>query len=209
MGLQIRPLWDPTGSVSVEVDEARRELVVTANGGRTQFVLRERQPGRLGWVEQAPGRRGARNVPVSVGDVVCHCLREWDAEQAVLALSERAAARATARGGQWEAAGRRVAGQVRAAPRRRRVSTLPFRVLLEHRSGGAEAGAPTVARAAERAAYLTATGRSDTQRLRRRSGLAQHRDGHRDQPGWQRSVRYETGLALCRAVELDPVELGL
>jgi hypothetical protein len=206
MGLRIKPLWDPTGTVSLEVDEERRELVLAAGGEQLRFVLREDRPERLGWVEQRLEGGRARRRRVAVGEVVCHCLREWDAEQEVLALSERAAARAVKRGGRWAAAGRRLADQARAAPRRRRVSTLPFRVLFEHRSNGAQAGEPTAAPAAERAGYLTAEGRSDTQRLRRRSGLARHRDGR---GGWQRSVRYETGVVLCRAVEVDPVELGL
>src|SRR5215216_5115848 len=51
MGLRIRPLWDPTGTVSLEIDEERRELVVSAEGERLRFVLREDRPERLGWVE--------------------------------------------------------------------------------------------------------------------------------------------------------------
>jgi hypothetical protein len=209
MGLRIEPLWDPTGAVSVEVDDERRELVLAARGEQLRFVLREDRPERLGWVEHRLEAGRVQRRRVAVGEVVCHCLREWDAEQEVLALSQRAAARALARGGRWAAAGRRLADQARAAPRRRRVSTLPFRVLFEHRSNPVRQGALSAALAAERVGYRTADGRSDTQRLKRRSGLARHRDGRRGRSRWQRSVRYETGLALCRAVEVDPVELGL
>jgi hypothetical protein len=209
MGLRIKPLWDPTGAVSVVVDEERRELVLAARGERLRFVLREDRPERLGWVEHrlADGRVQRRRV--AVGEVVCHCLREWDAEQQVIELSEQAVARALERGGRWEAAGRRLADQTRAAPRRRRVSTLPFQVLFEHRSNAARETPITAALAAERIGYRMADGRSDTQRLLRRFGLADHRDGRGGRNRWQRSVRYETGVALCRAVEIDPVELGL
>lgn len=210
MGLQIKPLWDPTGSVSVEVHDDRREVVVTAEGERLRFVLREDRPERLGWVEQrVEDGRVRRRRRVAVGDVVCHCLREWEAEQEVLALSEQAAARALERGGRWLAPGRRLADQARAARRRKRVSTLPFQVLFAHRSGTAREGPLTAALAAERIGYRMADGRSDTQRLLRRFGLACHRDGRGGRSRWQRSVRYETGVALCQAVAVDPVELGL
>jgi hypothetical protein len=209
MGFRIKPLWDPTGSVSVEVDDERGELVVAARGERLRFVLRDDRPERLGWVEHRGEGGRVRRRRVAVGEVACQCLREWDAEQQVLALSRRAAARALGRGGAWAAAGRRLADQTRAAPARRRVSTLPFRVLFEHRSNPARDDALSAALAAERVGYRTADGRSDTQRLKRRSGLARHRDGRGGRSRWQRSVRYETGVALCRAVELDPVELGL
>src|SRR5918992_3456255 len=101
MGLRIEPLWDPTGTVSVEVDDDRHELVVTAEGEELRFALREDRPERLGWVEQRREQGRGRRRRVAVGDVVCHCLREWDAEQEVLALSWRAAARALGRGGRW------------------------------------------------------------------------------------------------------------
>jgi len=210
MGLQIRPLWDPTGTVSVEVHDDRRELVVSTGGDELRFTLREDRPDRLGWVEQqVRDGRVRRCRRVAVGDVVCHCLREWDAEQEVLALSEQAAGRALERGGHWAAPGRRLADQARAARRRKRVSTLPFQVLFAHRSGSVDAGSLTAAVAAARIDYRMADGRSDTQRLLRRFGLACHRDGRGGQSQFQRSVRYETGVALCRAVAVDPVELGL
>jgi hypothetical protein len=93
MALEIRPAWDRSETVMLKLCDHRRELVVSAGGERMQFVLREARLGRIHWVERAPGRRGARNVPVSVGDVVCHCLREWDAEQRVIELSLAAADR--------------------------------------------------------------------------------------------------------------------
>ena len=205
MGLSVRPLWDPTGTVSVEVDDERGRVVVTARDERLTFVLRESRPERLGWLERRVQDGRVRRRRVSVGEVACHCLREWEAEQRVLALSRQAAARALARGGRWTDPGRRLADQVRAARRRRRVSTLPFRVLLEHRSGGGL----TAAVAADRAGYRLADGRSDTQRLLRRCGLARHRDGRNGRSPKQRTVRYQTGVALCRAVAVDPGELGL
>jgi hypothetical protein len=209
MGLRIEPLWDPTGAVCVEVDDERRELVVRTSDELFRFVLRANRGGRISWVEREPGRRGVRNVPVSVGEVVCHCLGEWEAEQRVLALSRQAARRALSRGGTWARAGRRLANQTQAAAGHRRVSTLPFRVMLEHRERPARRAAPTTALAAQRSGYLTAAGHSDTQRLRRRAGMASSREGGDGGQGWQRLVNYETGIALCRAVELDPVELGL
>lgn len=207
MGAQIRPLWDPTGEVSVELDERSRELVVRARGERLEFELREDRPERLGWIERRvlDGRVGRRRVPV--GDVVCHCLRELEAEEGVLALSRRAARRALRLGGPWSGPGRRLSDQATAARRRQRISTLPFQVLFEHRAAGEHA--LTSAVAAERIGYRTPAGRGDTERLRRRLGLAPQRDGRGAEGRLQRAVRYETGLALCRAVDVDPVELGL
>jgi hypothetical protein len=209
MGLRIEPLWDPTGAVCVEVDEERRELVVRAGAELLRFVLREERPERLGWVECRPAHGTVRRRRVAVGEVVCHCLGEWEAEQRVLELSRRAAGRALRRGARWAAAGRRLADQTRAAPRRRRVSTLPFQVLFDHRASPTREAPLSAALAAERVGYRTAEGRSDTQRLRRRAGIARHRDGRDGRARWQRFVNYETGVALCRAVDVDPVELGL
>ncbi len=209
MGARIEPLWDPTGTVSVEVDQDRRELVVTARGERVEFALAEERPERLGWVERRAEDGRVRTRHVSVGEVVCHCLREWEAEQQVLELSRKAARRALKRGGPWAGPGRRLGDQATAARRGRRVSTLPFQVLFAQRSSPANSAPLTASLAARRMGYQAAGGRTDTQRLLRRLGLACHRDGRGGEGRRQRSVRYETGVALCRAVEVDPVELGL
>jgi hypothetical protein len=209
MGLLIKPLWDPTGAVSVEVDDEGPEVVVRTGVEVLRFVLSEHRSDRLGWVELRHSNGAVRRRRVAVGEVVCHCLREWDAEQRVLELSRDAARRALARGGRWAAAGRRLADQTRSAPARRLVSTLPFQVLLGHRPSAVRDAIMDIATAAQRSGFVTADGRSDTQRLRRRAGVARHRDGRIGRSRWQRVVRYETGVALCRAVEVDPVELGL
>lgn len=209
MGTQIKPLWDPTGTVSVEVDQDRCELVVRAGAQLIEFALAEERPERLGWVERRAEDGLLRHRRVAVGEVVCHCLREWEAEQQVLELSGRAARRALGRGGPWADPGRRLRDQARAARRHQRVSTLPFQVLFMQRSSDAHTAPLTATLAAQRMGYQAAGGRVDTQRLLRRLGLACHRDGHAGQGRRQRSVRYETGVALCRAVEVDPVELGL
>jgi hypothetical protein len=208
MALEIKPTWDRGETVRLRLCEQRRELVVSAGGGRMQFVLREERPGRIHWVERTPGRRGARNVPVSVSDVVCHCLREWDAEQRVIELSLAVAARAQRRGERWERAARRLAGQARAARRRESVSTLPFQILFQHLSHPEREGPLTPSLAAERIGYH-AGGRPDTSRLLRRLGLADQRDGTAHRTRRQRTVGYRTGLELCRAIDVDPVELGL
>jgi hypothetical protein len=208
VALEIRPGWDRSETVRLRLCEERRELVVSTGGERMHFVLREALPGRIHWVERAPGRRGARNVPVSVGDVVCHCLREWDAEQRVIELSLAVAARAQRRGGRWERAAKRLAGQAYAARRRESVSTLPFQILFHHLSDPQRERPLTTSLAAERIGYR-AGGRPDTSRLLRRLGLADQRDGSVRKPRRQRSVGYRTGLELCRAIDVDPVELGL
>jgi hypothetical protein len=208
VALEIRPVWDRSETVRLRLCEERRELVVSTGGERMHFVLREALPGRIHWVERAPGRRGARNVPVSVGDVVCHCLREWDAEQRVIELSLAVAARAQRRGGRWERAARRLASQAHAARRRESVSTLPFQILFQHLSDPEREGPLSPSLAADRIGYL-AGGRPDTSRLLRRLGLADQRDGTARKPRRQRSVGYRTGLELCRAIDVDPVELGL
>jgi hypothetical protein len=209
MGLQIKPLWDPTGTVSVELHDERPEAVVRTEVEVLRFVLKEDRADRLGWVEYRYTSAAVRRRRVAVGEVMCHCLREWDAEQRVLELSREAARRALARGGRWAAAGRRLADQTRSAPARRLVSTLPFQVLLGHRPTAVRDAVVDIATAAHRGGYLTTDGRSDTQQLRRRAGVARHRDSRSGRSRLQRSVRYETGVALCRAVDVDPVELGL
>jgi hypothetical protein len=124
MTVETSPTWDPTETLRVRVDSERRELVVTAGGERIAFALRGDRPDRLGWVRLTPPRRR-----VAVGDVVAHCLRQWDAEQEVLAISIRAAEQASRRGGSWRPAAKRLRAQVCSARRSRRLAVLPFQVL--------------------------------------------------------------------------------
>ena len=208
MALEIRPGWDRSETVRLRLCGERRELVVSARGELIHYRLREDTPDRLGWVEQRLDRGLVRRRRVAVGDVACACLREWDAEQRVIELSRGAAARAQRRGGRWERAAKRLAGQACAARRRESVSTLPFQVLFQHLSDPEREGPLTTSLAAERIGYR-AGGRPDTSRLLRRLGLADQRDGTARQTRRQRSVGYRTGLELCRAIDVDPVELGL
>lgn len=208
MAVEIRPGWDRGGTVRLRLCEERRELVVGAGGELTHYRLREDAPDRLGWVERRLERGLVRRRRVAVSDVACACLREWDAEQRVIELSLAAAARAHRRGGRWERAAKRLAGQAYAARQRESVSTLPFQVLFQHLSDPEREGPLSPSLAAERIGYR-AGGRPDTSRLLRRLGLADQRDGTAGRTRRQRSVGYRTGLELCRAIDVDPVELGL
>ncbi|MDQ3647588.1 MAG: hypothetical protein M3433_03200 [Actinomycetota bacterium] len=207
MTVEIRPTWDPSGTVSVCVSAERRQLVLCAEGELRQFELVEERAERLGWVERELEDGLVCRRRVSVGEVMCACLREWEAEQAVVEVTQRAVARAKQRGGCWQAAGERLEGQLRSARCAARVSAVPFRVLFRHRSDPRQERAMSVSEAAERVGYLTVEGKPDTQRLRRRLGLAHHSDAQG--PRFQRAVGYRTGLALCQAIDVDPVELGL
>jgi hypothetical protein len=208
VALEIKPCWDPSGSVSLRLCEERRELTVSADGELLLYRLRDDRPERLGWVEhrRTGGHECWRRVPVS--HVVCACLRERDAEQLVIALSLAAADRARRRGGAWHQAGNRLASQAHSSRQRSRVSTLPFQVLFRHLSDPRRERPLTPSLAAERIGY-TARGRADTSRLLRRLGLAEQRHGTTGAARRQRSVGYRTGVELCRAVDIDPVELGL
>ena len=149
---------------------ARRE-----GAGRSGSSSRCARSARSGSAGSSGARRtaGCRPDTSSVGEVVCHCLREWEAEQQVLELSRRAARRALRRGGPWAGPGRRLGDQATAARRGRRVSTLPFQVLFAERSSPRAHEAPLSATlAARRIGYEAAGGRCDTQRLLRRLGLA-------------------------------------
>jgi hypothetical protein len=207
MTLEIKPSWDRSETVTLGLCEERRELVVTADGEVARYRLCEDTPDRLCWVERSEGgREGRRRVPV--GEVVCACLREWEAEQRVIELSLGAAERARRRGGRWPAAAKRLAEQARSARRRSRVSTLPFQVLFRQLSDPGRERPLTSSLAAERVGY-TAAGRPDTSRLERRLGVRGQRDRRAGRARRQRFVGYRTGLELCRAIDLDPVELGL
>jgi hypothetical protein len=208
VALEIRPGWDRSGTVSLKLCEERRELVVRAGGEVTRYRLRDGAPDRLGWIEVRRDGGRVRRRRVAVSEVACACLREWDAEQRVIELSLAAAARADRRGGRWQRAARRLAGQAHSARRRQRVSTLPFQVLFQHLSDPRREGPLTTSLAAERIGYR-AGGRPDTSRLLRRFGLAAQRDGTARRTRPQRSVGYRTGVELCRAIDVDPVELGL
>jgi hypothetical protein len=205
MALAITPSWDPSGTVGLRIDQARGMLVVRDDGEETRLRLRRDRPERLGWWRREG--RGAW-VPASVAEAVCHCLREWEAEQAVLGMSRHAAERAIARGGAWRGVGLRLRRQCGDARRGSRLLALPFQKLWRHLTEEApEAARLSKTVAAERAGYGMSDGRLDTVRLERRLGLAaQMKDGTRKR---NRFVNYETGLALCRALDRDPVELGL
>jgi hypothetical protein len=126
----------------------------------------------------------------------------------VIELSLAAAERARRRGGRWPAAAKRLAEQARSARRRSRVSTLPFQVLFRQLSDPGRERPLTSSLAAERIGY-TAAGRPDTSRLERRIGVRGQRDRRAGGARRQRFVGYRTGVELCRAIDLDPVELGL
>src|ERR671924_356209 len=124
MNIEIRPIWDPTGTLRILVDSDRRELVLSVDGQRIEFILQAEQPDQLGWLQwTAPCRR------VSVGEVVAHCLREWEAEQAVLEMTHRAARDAARRGGAWWRAATRLRTQARSARNSQRLAVLPFQLL--------------------------------------------------------------------------------
>jgi hypothetical protein len=208
MSVVIAPRFDPTGTVCVEIDAARREVVVTDDGEVFRYVLDERSAERLGWSRRDRGRRA---VPATVGEIVNRCLRDWEAEQAVAELTLAAAVRAERRGEDWAEAAARLRRQLQAARRLRRLPARIFQkwwvYLADERRP--EGGRLTEPVAALRAGYLTADGDPDTARLLRRLGIA---DSARSRCGvCSRSthVNYETALALCRALGRDPVELGL
>jgi hypothetical protein len=202
MTLEIRPTWDPTGTLRVVVDRDRCELVLSVDGQRIEFILRAEEPESLGWLRWTPPCR-----PVPVGEVVAHCLREWEAEQAVLELTERAARDAARRGGAWWPAATRLRAQARSARHSRRLAVLPFQLLWRDLARR-KSGHLTASTAALRAGYRTPDGRGDTSRFERRLGVRPVGSGD---GGATRNttVNYETGVTLCRAFGRDPVELGL
>lgn len=205
--LVIAPRFDPTGTVRVEIDAARREVVVTDEGEVFRYVLAEREPDRLGWVL----RHGRRACPARVADVVNRCLRDWDAEQAIAELTLAAAKRAEQRGGAWSAPAGRLRRQVQAARRLRR---LPTRIFQKWWIYLADERRPAECRLSEhvaalRAGYVRANGDADTARLLRRLGIADSAVSCCGARSRSSHVNYETALTLCRALGRDPVDLGL
>jgi hypothetical protein len=128
----------------------------------------------------------------------------------VLGLSSQAADWAVERGDAWRAPRLKLRRQIRTARRWGRQSVLPFQKWWTHLAGEQRAAEArlSAALAAERAGYRR-NGRADTGRLLRGLGLADRLDGQTGRWGRNRFVDYETGLALCRALDRDPVELGL
>ena len=206
--LVIAPRFDPTGTVRVEIDADRREVVVIDDGEVFRYVLVESEPECLGWALDHCGRPV---MPATVGEVVNRCLRDWDAEQAVAELTLAAAARAEQRGEDWPEAATRLRRQVHAARRLRR---LPARIFQKWWIYLADERRPEGCRlnehvAAVRAGYLTAAGDPDTARLFRRLGIADNAVSRCGARSRSSHVNYETALALCRALDRDPVDLGL
>jgi hypothetical protein len=207
MSLEITPTWASGQAVTLRLCHQRRELTVHTPGEVCQYVLRDTRPDRLGWVARTlDGERLGRRR-VTVGEVVFACLREWEAEQAVLALTELATRRATRRGGDWSSAAKQLRTELERAHQRDRVATLPLQMVWQQRTGPRNEHPLTARLAAERIGYLD-DGRPDTTRLRRRLGVAEQTDkaGRHTR---QRAVSYRTALALCSAMDVDPVEVGL
>lgn len=202
--LEICPAWDPTGAVAIRVWPERREVTVTTDAEELRYRLDTARPERLGWVERRSDQGGTPAWQrVSTSEVVLACLREWEAEEAVIELSVRVGRAARGRGGAWHAPGQRLIDQARSARQRERVSPLALQVLWRHRSHPARLKPLSESMAAERIGYIR-HGRADTQRLMRRLGLAEDGDQMRC-----RSVDYRTGVVLCQAIGVDPVEVGL
>lgn len=207
MALEITPTWASGQAVTLRLCHQRRQLTVHTPGEVRQYVLHETSPERLGWVEhtlhgERPGRRR-----VTVGEVVFACLREWEAEQAVLALTTAAARGAGQRGKPWARAAKRLRAQVQYAQQRQRIPTLPLQMLWQQRTSPRNEQPLTASLAAERVGYLC-DGKPDTTLLLRRLGVAEQPDktgGHNR----QRAVNYQTALTLCTALGVDPVEVGL
>ena len=206
--LVIAPRFDPTGTVRVEIDADRREVVVTDEGEVYRYVLDEHEPERLGWALRDDPRPTSQ---ATVGEVVSRCLRDWDVEQIVAEITLAAAVRAEQREGDWAVAAARLRRQVHAARRLRRV---PARIFQKWWVYLADERRPDDCRlseniAARRAGYVRANGDADTARLLRRMGIADNavtRCGVRSRSS---HVNYETALTLCRALGRDPVDLGL
>ena len=225
MPLEITPPWDRDQTVTVALCAQRRELVVRAPGQASQYVLDDRAPDRAGWRMRhlATGQPTTRRA-VATSEVVAACLRDLDTEEAVLDLTRQAAeraarragldldsidGRAARRAGPWAKAARCLASEARQAARRNRISTLPFQVVFAQRSDPGRNPQPLSAtQAAERLGWHWANGIPDTTRVLRRLGLADSDDkkGGRTR---QRAVTYDVALALCRALDLEPVEVGL
>ncbi|MCP9491552.1 MAG: hypothetical protein MSC31_17005 [Solirubrobacteraceae bacterium MAG38_C4-C5] len=208
MTLEITPTWASDQTVRLSLCHQRRELTVHTPDELCRYVLDDASPDRLGWAAhtlggQRPGRRR-----VTVGEVVFACLREWEAEQAVLDLTARAAHQAAHRGEPWRRAAKRLRAQAEQARQRQRVPTLPFQMLWSQASDPSRSDQPlTASLAAERIGYFL-DGRPDTTRLRRRLGVADQDDKAGGQRR-QRAVSYDTALTLCTALGVDPVEVGL
>lgn len=205
--IEIAPQWDPTGTVAITVDEQRAEVMVRGGGQVIGYRLRDDRPQRLGWVERRLESGLLRRRRVSVGEVVCGCLREWDAEQAVIALSVTAAQRAAERWPAHRDRARRLAHQARRARGGGRVALLPFQVLWAHHTDSERPEPLSASVAARRIGFELPNGSGDTQRLKRRLGLLEARSAH-PRPR-QRLANYETGVALCRAIDIEPAQCGL
>jgi hypothetical protein len=195
--LEVRPACDPTGALRLRIDRERGELVVDDDARLTRFSLSQ-QGHEVGWY-----REGS---PVELRVVLAQCLRDFDAEQAVLELSERAARRAG-----WDR-GCRLGEAVRDARQAKRLPVLPFQRWFAYLTAPERPEGERLCpvEAALRAGYVDARkGHGDTSRLLRRLGLAVHHDGRRGAAPPSQFVSAQTALALCRALDRDPTELGI
>jgi hypothetical protein len=182
--------------------------VLLADGrGRSEYEL-ARPAGwdSLAWRErQAP--TGHRSVLTrSRADEVIAVARDLDREGEVIALTLAATAHARAAGGTAAliAAGR-LEAEVRRGRDLHRVSVRAFQLALLERL---QAGEPLSAMC-ERGGFLDASGRADTSWLLRRLGLKELVCSRSGKVRWARTLRYDVAVRVARALDLDPVDLGV
>jgi hypothetical protein len=189
------------------VDPVCRRVLVADGRGRSEYELAQAGGwATLAWRErQAPiGRPPV--VTRSRADEVMAVARDLDREGEVIALTLAAAAQARAAGGP---AGLDAAGRLEAEVRRgrdlHRVSVRAFQLALLERL---QAGEPLSA-LCERGGFLDASGRADTSWLLRRLGLKELVCSRSGKVRWARTLRYDVAVRVARALDADPVELGV
>jgi hypothetical protein len=199
------------GTPEYEITALGYELRARRHGGsERRFLLQRRHPADHGWTELAEGAPTSRVSVLQLADLL---LRDTDAEDLIYALTERAIDEAallreasTGREREaWRNAARRLEGQLEAARARRRLPNerLRRRFLALEREDKL-----TAAEACRRLGYLTADGRADTTRLKRRLGLTPSTDRITGRPVLSTHLKYETAAAIARALDMAPADIG-
>jgi len=189
------------------VEPTARRVLMADGRGRSEYELaRPGGWGTLGWRERQVPLHGPPTVTRSRAEEVMAVARELDRDGEVVALTLAAASEARQEGSTppLEAADR-LEAEVRRGRDLARVSVRAFQLALLERLAAGEA----LSAMCERGGFLDASGRADTSWLLRRLGLKELVCSRSGKVRWARTLRYDVAVRVARAVDLDPVELGV
>lgn len=190
---------------SVRVSKRDRDVRITGARRRiVRFRLTCERRGEAGWYRQTLFGEARRPERVEVVDVHWAVREHPPAAEDVVAMTGEAIDELRAASRSAEVG--RLSRELGAA---RSVRQVPVAVFQRRFFELAKRDGLTLSTVAQRLGWQMADGRGDTSRVSRRLGLMPALCSHRKRMVVSRYVQYDTAVALCEALELEPHEVGV